>query len=273
MKLKESIYIESANPWPPEYHGFFCKIKGSIGFIFAERQTVKLLFKGSSSPDTIYCPSEGKKLHLPEKWVLVENEKGQFLFLDSTVAIDMQSMRVMQEFPNSIIEEYNKQLKPNGYYESQIFQFEEYTVAHKGPWGYICTKNGQKVWSFSGHAYLYTDIMCWKKHLYFGTAGYGGYFYVLDLESGAVLTKIKTGGTAEIVRVDNLCYILSNANNSKLLCIDLCDGTLKDELVLPGKASEHSALRMIENHLHTITFVSDKRNGSLKHAVWNCVSV
>ena len=273
MKLQSSIRIDGTDSWMAKYNGLFYKIDNTVCFFFAEGNAILSLKQGAAVADTLYCLDFEEKLPLPNNWILIEEEKLPLLFIGDEMAVDVLHKCICCEPPKASIEAYHRAKKPSGYYEFAPFQFEEYCISHRGQWGYVCTKNNEKLWKFSGYAYLYTDIMRWNDRIYFGTAGQGGYFYALDIESGAVVAKIKTGGTAHIVRKDQYCYILSTTSKCRLLCVDLCDGTVAQEVELPGRSSEHSCLRLIDDQLHAITFEFHEKHGTLRNAVWNCISL
>lgn len=273
MELKNSIRIHAVSSWQPEYNGVFYKFEDAVGFFYAERGKVRLQMQNAIHSSVIYQCAAGTTLPLPCNWILVEEGTTPLLFINDTTAVDISNKRICVNPPAIATNEYRRKIKPNGYYEHAPFHFNEYCISHQGQWGYICTKNSQELWRFSGYAYLYTDIFRWNNRLFFGTAGKGGFFYILNLENGSVLAQIKTGGTTSIAQQDNHCYVLSNAKKCMLLCIDLCDGIITQEVALPGKSSEHSRLQLIDDQLHAITFELDKGNGSLRNAVWNCISL
>ena len=165
-------------------------------------------------------------------------------------------------------------VRPEHYFETHAFAFDEYCISHRGHCGYCCTKDGKEIWDFLGKAYLYTEIFRWKNRVFFGTAGYGGYFYVLDIDTGEVLIAVKTGGTASIAQKDNLCYFSSKSNKrntSKILCVDLQDVRIVDEIEVHGEVTPESKLQIIGSQIHAVTFV--QRNGRCINAIWNVVEM
>ena len=53
---------------------------------------------------------------------------------------------------------------------------------------------GKTIWRLKLGAYLYTPVCLCEGVFYFGTAGKGGYLYVVDVKSGEVLFKFESGG-------------------------------------------------------------------------------
>lgn len=271
MNLEWTKIIQSKNPWEPNYYGCFCSINGCVLFLYEEWNELCALPQNKEFADVIYTAPIGTSLALPYEWILVKEDDTAFLFFAQNRAINLSEMVVDDNLTNTVLSAYRAQIKPKSYYEEWPFSFGEYCISHKGYSGYVCTKNGTKVWEFKGQAYLYTDIYRWNNRVYFGTAGKGGYVYILDLENGTQVAKIKTGGTTAIVESANLCYFLSNDKGAKLLCMDLQNGDIIQETVLPGKVSINSRLQLIDSHIHAITF--EYKGDSMKNAIWNCISI
>ncbi len=59
----------------------------------------------------------------------------------------------------------------------------------------VNTQTNQVLWTFKFVGYLYTEIKELNGIVYFGTAGQGGHFYGLDIESGVPLHDVNTHGT------------------------------------------------------------------------------
>ena len=132
----------------------------------------------------------------------------------------------------------------------------EYQVRHKGEWGYICQKDGQDIWTFGGRGYLYTDMQREGDNLYFGTAGAGGYFYILNIHTGVPILSLRTGGTTVIQRRGSHAYLYTGVGQrkSQLICVDLISGNILDEMELPGIASDVRVLGLWEDCIYTMTF-------------------
>lgn len=271
MQLNWSKVIHSADPWEPYYNGFFHKSKNCVLFFYEDNNALCALQQKEESADAIYTTGSGSILPLPAKWTVVNDGDDSFLFLDKDNVIHLSSLETVNDLPATLLAAYQKVRKSGAYYEEAPFVLNEYCISHKGNSSYKCTKNEQLIWEFRGQAYLYTDIRRWNNRVYFGTAGNGGYLYVLDIDTGEALTKIKTGGTSAIVQNDRFCYFLGNEKTAKLFCVDLSDGKVVQEISLPGKALSESVVQQIDNQIHAITFVY--KGDYLKHAVWSCISL
>ena len=104
--------------------------------------------------------------------------------------------------------------KPPEHYELDDFVFGDYTIIHKGEWGYVCTKNNNVLWKKSLRGYLYTDIIRKDNRIIFGTSGYGGHFYCLDIDSGEIVFDFNTKGTSAFFHANDSFYFPSRKNKT-----------------------------------------------------------
>ena len=147
------------------------------------------------------------------------------------------------------------------------------TISHTSQWSMVCKRGEEKLWSFKGYAWRYTNIEKYGDNIYFGTAGQGGYFYLLNLHTGEPLLKLKTGGTVNMyARRDNKLYLLQQEKKAYLVCIDLNDGTILERMEMPGKAMAESAIKLIGNTVHCVTFFH-RKEGWYSHCCWHRVEV
>ena len=238
MRLIESVTIQHENPWEPELDGLFLDRNGGVKFCFMEGWSV-VAQSEDGSKEVWYTAPEGERLELPYHWTGAAKGVSPML----------------------------RTWRPS---DTEIYYFEDYTISHTSQWSYICKKAKETVWKFKGYAWRYTTIERFGDNIYFGTAGQGGYFYLLNLHTGAPLLKLKTGGTINIyARRENRLYLLQQEKKAYLVCIDLSDGTILERLELPGKAHQDSAIRLIGDTIHCVTFTY--KGGPVKEALWNRV--
>lgn len=271
MHVVWSKSIRTSNPWEPEYFGVFHKKDNDITFFFKDKTNLLAISAKDREAKTIYSCRTGERLSLPREWAVVEDSGISFLLISKDKGVDLENNVFSSQIPVQAQLAYNNHIRKEKYYEETPYCFGEYTIIHKGNCGYICKKNGSKIWEFVGKAYLYTDIVRWNDRLIFGTAGNSGHFYVLNIENGEPLICIKTGGTKNFVQIDNLCYVLSNSKNAQLLCIDLSNCKTISQCDLPGIATSNSKLTIEDNHIQTITFEFTK--SQLKGAIWSCLEM
>ena len=271
MHIVWSKCIKSSNLWEPEYFGVFYKLNNEITYFFKEYDNVFALSEKNNEPRIIYSCFNGVRLSLPRKWTIVENNDNVFLLFSENQGFDLKKNEFSYHIPVQMQSAYNSFVRPEEYYVEAAYDLGEYRIEHKGNCGYVCKAKGIPIWEFRGRAYLYTDMVQWNNRVFFGTAGNGGYFYVLDLESGQNLVSIKTGGTRSFVQLGNLCYILSNEKNAKLLSIDLSSGRTICHCDLPGTATTNSKIAIVDNLIQTITYdIAGKRT---KSAIWSCIEL
>ena len=240
MRLIESVTIQHENPWEPELDGLFLDRNGGVKFCFMEGWSV-VAQSEDGSKEVWYTAPEGERLELPYHW---------------TGAAKGAAPMLRTWWPSN----------------TEIYYFEDYTISHTSQWSYICKKAKETVWKFKGYAWRYTTIERFGDNIYFGTAGQGGYFYLLNLHTGEALLNLKTGGTVNIyARRENRLYLLQQEKKAYLVCIDLNDGTILERQELPGKAHQDSAIRLIGDTIHCVTFTY--KGGPVKEALWNRVEV
>ena len=240
MKLIDSMVIRHENPWEPELDGLFREMDGTVKFFYKENQSV-VAQTLEGKREVWYTAPEGKRLELPRYWA------GVMKGLHPT----MQVWRPDDPIPVYI---------------------GKYKITSPSQWSYLCERDGEEVWRFKGYAWRYTVIDQYLSNIYFGTAGQGGYFYMLNLHTGEPLLKLKTGGTVHIsARRGERLYLLQQDKKAYLVCIDLKDGTILERLELPGKADMHSAIALLGDTVHAVTFTY--KGGPVKDALWNRVEV
>ena len=240
MKLIDSMKIQHENPWEPDLDGLFLNRDGSIKFCFKEGNSV-VAQSEDCAIEIWYTAPEGERLELPYHW---------------TGAARGVAPMLRTWWPS----------------DTEIYYFEDYTISQTSQWSYVCKKAGEAVWKFKGYAWRYTTIEQFGDNIYFGTAGQGGYFYLLNLHTGQPLLKLKTGGTVNLyARRENRLYLLQQDKKAYLVCVDLEDGNILDRLELPGKVCQHSAIRLIGGAVHCVTFTY--RGGPVKEALWNRVEI
>lgn len=282
MKLIQSRKIPTDDLWEPCLDGYFYEDTNSPCFAYIGWNTLCLLPLNSDMPAITQLD-----VSLPHDWLIVKHEGLPYLFivkptvpyhlgrrkqLSNVIVVDLRQGKQLLNIPESLQSKYFATAQPD--FVEGSFCFDDYCVSHKGYSGYRCTKADKTIWEFSGRAYLYTEIKRWNNRLFFGTAGHGGYFYVLDIDTGESIASIKTGGTAHIVQRDHVCYIgcaEGRRNRSKLLCIDLRDGSIVEAMDLYGRASFHSKLQIIGQQLHFVTF--EYKDDIMQKAIWSTVDL
>lgn len=272
MRYMNGKKITQGNSLETELSGIFFQTADGVLYIFSRNGVLLATALNENHADSAFDIGPFSLQCGPFGWILSEDQEAPYLIFDRSKAINLSTWKPISPLPENLLHEYTCNAKSEYHYETDSFEFGEYRIAHKGNFGYSCCKNGKRLWDFKGQAYLFTDIVRWENRVFFGTAGHGGYFYVLDLDSGKALLSEKTGGTVYIVQKDNLCYLLSNRRKKAvLLCIDLTNGNILQELDLPGRSTVQSPLQLVGNQLHAITF--DYSKGRLNGAFWNCIDL
>lgn len=257
MNLLWSMPIPCQNPWEPQFQGYFVRHNGEPLFFYQD-EGVCAVSRVEGKPHILRA-SRVPGLSLPQNWRLREENDPPLLLLTEQSAIELHELKVViHDLP----------LEKKSSYPS--WQLGDYRIDYDAEHTLTCTKNGAEVWKFRIRAYLYTPVRQWQELICFGTAGNGGYLYILRLGTGEVVAAVKTGGTVHIAQEEGFCYVLANAPSARLLKVDLHTGSVAEEVPLPGKAA-YSSLRLMDGEVHAITYTY--KNGRLMQAVWSCVAI
>ncbi len=257
MNLLWSMPIPCENPWEPQFNGFFTRHNGNPLFCYQD-DGVCAVSRVEGKPHILRAPRV-PGLSLPQNWRLREENDPPLLLLTEKCAIDLRKLKVViHDLPLE---------KKSAYPE---WQLGDCRIRYDAEHILTCTKNGEEVWKFRMRAYLYTPVRQWQDLIYFGTAGNGGYLYILRLETGEVIAAIKTGGTVHIAQEEGFCYVLANTPSARLLKVEMASGSVVEEIPLPGKAY-YSSLRLMDGEVHAITYTY--KNGRLAQTVWSCAVI
>ena len=163
------------------------------------------------------------------------------------------------------------QRKAATHYSTDDFSFGEYVVSHKGEWGYQCHKNGQLLWTKSLKGYLYTDIELIGENIVFGTSGYGGHFYSLNLNGGSIVFDFNTKGTSQYY-FDGFFYIcVRNSECTNLLKITTT-GEIIEDIRLNGLYYDcECPFCKCGNRLYVVTLNEIKKD--IFKPIINCISI
>lgn len=133
------------------------------------------------------------------------------------------------------------------------FVFGEYRITHHGQWGYACFKEDKLLWKKSLRGYLYTDIIKNGNQIIFGTAGMGGHFYSLNIDSGDIVFDFNTKGTCKFLQIDNDIYFaMSQKKNTVIYRIDY-NGNVLDSLEVEGTRNDENPFMASDNSIYIVT--------------------
>ena len=278
MELLRSVKIPTDVDclWAPEFDGTFLESDDGVFFCHREKGAV-VAVSDRGIRRILTGDSPGEEIPLPNGWRSICSASGEWLMIDESRGVSTRNMEFVRQVPEEVAAEYRSTRKPEKYYVEAPFHFDELTVSHHGQTGYVCHRGNEKLWTFRGGAYLYTDIIRYGAHIFFGTAGHGGYFYELNLMTGEPVAAIKTGDTARMVHAGQLCYVLQEDKGAKLLCVDLRNRSIVETLPLTGSAERYSAISMIGNQIHVITFIRkwdrNSHEKKLQYALWHVIRI
>ena len=271
MKLiwSRNLYIQ--NPWEPKFRGVFSHCKSDISFYYMDGSTVMMVCGCVGNPIALTGKTNGLKIPLPRYWAIVEAKKERYLMCGDGIAINLEKNIPIAPASEDLRNIYQKYLVSSKHFVEDPFVFGEYQISHQQEWGYSCKKDGIEIWKFSVRAYLHTEIFKISDQIYFGTAGLGGYFYILNINTGNPILKLRTGGTTVIKQCGDYVYLYTDVGRKKsgLACVNLSDGKILEDIELPGAASIDSGLEVYENKAYTITF--QYKNNAVEHAVLSCI--
>lgn len=268
MRFEWYKVIPVKKPWAPELSGWFYRQGNHTIFFFANENQVHMLRESDIYSQPIFKMAQGQ-ITLPASWYIYQHFGNWYLLLSESIGLDLCKFAHCPKLPIEAVESYRKQ-KKDKLRQGILWQDDSYCIKAKGQSGYVCEVDGQVIWSFTGQAYLYTPILRCEDNICFGTAGKGGWVYIISLHSGEVVTKVKTGGTVSLVQVGKRCYFVANSPSATLFCVDMITGDTLQEVSLGGKI-DYSPLQLVENTLHTITY--EGNNNIHTKALWHCISI
>ncbi len=152
--------------------------------------------------------------------------------------------------------------KPPKHYSEDDFVFSEYRIAHMGEWGYVCTKNDEVLWKKSLRGYLYTDIIRNGNRIVFGTAGQGGHFYSLDINTGEIVFDFNTKGTCAFLQAnDSFYFSVDKKKSTDIYRIDY-DGNMLETLEIEGIADDYDfPLTLWDQSIYVVSALEKKKEG------------
>lgn len=135
--------------------------------------------------------------------------------------------------------------------KSIISVSEDFNIEYNHRSTLKCFKNEKQIWNLKVQGYLYTSIaLLEEKFIVFGTAGQGGGFYIVEIETGNLMFHENTKGTVNYLIKNKLIYFADENNN--LVILDTNDYSVKR---INGQKKlqigNHSFI-MIKNKLYTI---------------------
>lgn len=155
------------------------------------------------------------------------------------------------------------------------FVFGDYIISHYGRQGYMCKKNDKLLWKRALKGYLYTDITLVKNNLVFGTAGQGGHFYSLNIDTGEIVFDFNTKGTSEFYVVNNSFYFCSTDNQStQVFRIDY-SGNVLESIEIEGVFYDGCSLFKLCKNLLCVMTLKKKRkeNDEFFSPIFNCIQL
>lgn len=269
MKIEWTTTLTNQNYSEPEFQGLFRVTNGSIMFYYKDGND--LVYIGDPGWSINKVSVSNAILPLPRHWLGVEQQGESFLLCGEEISFRLSATPSPCQYDGALRQCYTAQRTPVYHYENDSFNFEEFIIEHVGEFGYVCKKDGKICWSFTGRGYLYTEMYNIQNSMYFGTAGRGGYLYIINIETGEPILSLNTGGTTQILTVQEKCFVAVRHPKNSLLCIDLITGRIVDGIDVPGAVNNYSRLHFCDNKIYLTTF--QYRSRRLQNALLSCISV
>ena len=183
------------------------------------------------------------------------------------ISFDIQSGNVLSFGKEGNTDEYEERyVEKHSFYhfECDDFIFGDYRISHFGEWGFTCHKNNKLIWKKSFKGYLYTDMILNQGNVVFGTAGQGGHFYSVDIETGEIVFDFNTKGTSKFFKSNSHYYFCSTDKNStQILNIDYAGNILKNIEVEGVYYNTYCPFNLCDDLLCVMT-LKKKRKGNLE---------
>lgn len=166
----------------------------------------------------------GEEILLTNDWQFKVKENGVFLFVGFWLDLNKPEISIAD-----IKDEVDiRKVKTDYYFKDLHLKYNQGSIIECFDKG---TKN-QK-WRIKIKGFLYTDILLKNNCLTFGTAGRGGAFYCVELESGKILTEYVNKNASEFEWMNDSIVLSDTVGN--LVQIDPYSGKVLNELKLKDK--------------------------------------
>ena len=236
------------------------------GKFFSHAASNYFLYKRNNNLELLCFSDEGIVLRqntfsncapdIPAFWQ-VSNADNHVIVCGNNLAFYIDTLTLSTNPPVTILEGYRA--NPH-HLTDDSFCFGDRIISHRGAFGYRCTKVGSrnKIWDITLNGYLYRDVVFFAKtnSVLFCTAGHRGSVYSVDIESGRMLFEVKTGGTKDIVIVEEALYCYRLGKAGRLLEVNLNTGVVTKEYYL-HEIDIHSPLQIVHDSI--LLAVSRKR--------------
>ena len=261
MKNVQTFQIDNPLLWEPYGNGVFVTLQDTTFFYYKYINSVCEVNCSRGSQQVIFHCPPNHRLPLPSNWLFCKEKNVPVLILSADLCLNLLTHEITKVIS---LDNYNKYIQHKEYYpekefETRPFRFGKYEISKSGNWGYSCRYGGEQIWTFKGKAYLATDIFLFQDHLFWGTSGAGGFFYLVELKTGELLLSIPTGSTKGFIIDEDRCYIgVQGKKASNVLCISLSKGSVLQSYPIEGLFSDYSKLHKHENNLFVTSFIRQK---------------
>ena len=182
-------------------------------------------------------------------------DNSRYNTLAKLIKIQNNSMNEIGESPEPIKETYS---------DTKTFTFGEFSIHMASNFIMECTYQNTQItiWKLKLNAWLYTDILEKSGILYFGTAGHGGRFYGVSLNSGSVIFAYDTGGTTEFHWYQGNVLLVDRKGDIILLDSEKGIEMKRFKLKLTGskkyKLNAFTQMLIIDNNLYAVAYPNKK---------------
>lgn len=145
-------------------------------------------------------------------------------------------------------------------YEEKALCIGSKIIRSKNSYFVECIENRSQIWQIRHRGFLFTDFIERNGCVIFGTDGWGGGLYSIELNTGNVLCDLNTGGTT-FYDWHNGDIVLFAKN--KLLKINPFTSRIIDEHPISKKFPYHTVIKVIDDYVYGVVFTNDNQGAVL----------
>lgn len=145
------------------------------------------------------------------------------------------------------------------YNSEKEYKFDNIIIKVKSGYCLHCIDyDGNELWKFRHHAWLYSEVERKGEYVIFATNGNGRRLYCLELETGKLVSEIQTVNGEDYQWINEELMVVHSKND--LLIYNPFTGMVVDSFKRPNKHQYNNLLKVIDNKIYTIYYSDGNRS-------------
>lgn len=271
MRREWTVCYSVGQLWEPDHHGIFVERGSDLLFLFMQHLHLYYFSVRDNCIGEVPTFDCLKNPILAQNWTLVK-KPFEHIILNENCALNLQTLETysdLSELDCRAFQEHKDSLKE---LTEKDIVFGDFTIHHEGAFGFSCYHKGERRWKINCQGYLYTPMELYKERfLMFGTAGYGGRFYNVDIENGEKLSEIKTNGTTHYIKDGDARLMLVLGKKAGVIHYLCTSGEVTETISVPGIVQSDCLIYKYKDKLFVTSF--EYKKGEACRALMTCITV